>query len=186
MNKKRVVFILKLCIRASTNAAANADLSPITWYWDISAHHPSNWQSISLLLAGPVYAPLQSSYGFLGYQDIPEYATIQPFNISTLQLSYIGDLGDGSGDTDNDGLTDWEEIKIYHTDPREADTDGDGLADSYEIVAETNPLDFDTDRGGICRGQQKWRGAMNCISGTGLPHRRRRRLRHRGDGHDHA
>ena len=47
------------------------------------------------------------------------------------------------------GLTDWQEVKIYHTDPREADTDGDGLMDGYEIVAETNPLDFDTDRDGL-------------------------------------
>ena len=39
--------------RASTNAAAYTNLPPITWRWDISAHHPSNWQSISLLLAGP-------------------------------------------------------------------------------------------------------------------------------------
>ena len=38
---------------ASTNVGAYTDLPPITWRWDISAHHPSNWQSISLLLAGP-------------------------------------------------------------------------------------------------------------------------------------
>ena len=67
----------------------------------------------------------QSFRDFLGFQNSPEYATLHPFNISTIQLSYIGDLGDGSGDTDNDGLTDWEEVKRRHTDPREADTDGD-------------------------------------------------------------
>ena len=39
--------------RTSANATAYTDLPPITWRWDISAHHPSNWQSISLLLAGP-------------------------------------------------------------------------------------------------------------------------------------
>ena len=71
------------------------------------------------------------------------------FPLSTLHLAYIGDLGDGMGDADNDGLTDWQEVKQYHTDPREADTDGDGLLDGYEIVAETNPLDFDTDRDGL-------------------------------------
>ncbi len=38
---------------ASTNVGAYTDLPPITWRWDISAHHPSNWQSISLQLAGP-------------------------------------------------------------------------------------------------------------------------------------
>ena len=94
----------------------------------------------------------QSFREFLGFQDIPEYATLQPFNISTLQLSYIGDLGNGSGDTDNDGLTDWEEVKRYHTDPREADTDGDGLVDGYEVQNGTDPLNPDTDNDGIPDG----------------------------------
>ena len=39
--------------RTSANATAYTNLPPITWRWDISAHHPSNWQNISLLLAGP-------------------------------------------------------------------------------------------------------------------------------------
>ena len=39
--------------RISANATAYTDLPPITWRWDIPAHHPSNWQRISLLLAGP-------------------------------------------------------------------------------------------------------------------------------------
>jgi hypothetical protein len=53
----------------------------------------------------------QSFREFLGFQDLPEYATLQPFDISTLQLSYIGDLGDGSGDTDN--------FRTYFANPNE-------------------------------------------------------------------
>ena len=45
---------------------------------------------------------------FMGFQGSPEYANILPQNISTIHLSYIGDLGDGAGDSDGDGLTDWE------------------------------------------------------------------------------
>ena len=94
----------------------------------------------------------QSFRDFLGFQDLPEYATLQPFNISTIQLSYIGDLGDGSGDTDDDGLTDWEEVKRHHTDPREADSDGDGLTDDYEVQNGTNPFAPDEDGDGIADG----------------------------------
>ena len=94
----------------------------------------------------------QSFREFLGFQDMPEYATLQPFNISTIQLSYIGDLSDGSGDMDNDGLTDWEEVKRYHIDPREADTDGDGLADGYEVQNGTGPLNPDSNGDGIPDG----------------------------------
>ena len=45
-----------------------------------------------------------------------------------------------SADTDNDGLSDYEEIKIYHTDPLNPDTDGDGFSDSQEVKAGYNPL----------------------------------------------
>ncbi len=44
-----------------------------------------------------------------------------------------------SSDTDNDGLTDWQEINIYHTDPLKADTDGDGYPDGYEVHRGFNP-----------------------------------------------
>ncbi|MBQ6925537.1 MAG: hypothetical protein IJQ73_12930 [Kiritimatiellae bacterium] len=79
-------------------------------------------------------------------------STLQPLNLSTLKLSYIGDLGDGTGDTDNDGLTDWQEIKVYHTDPHLADTDGDGLPDGYEVQNGADPLNPDTNDDGLPDG----------------------------------
>ncbi len=53
-------------------------------------------------------------------------------------------MGDGTGDTDDDNLTDWEEVKRYHTDPHDADTDGDGLVDGYEVQNGTDPLNPDS------------------------------------------
>lgn len=53
-------------------------------------------------------------------------------------------------DTDGDGLSDGEEILIYGTDPTKADTDGDGLSDGFEIhTSKTDPLNPDTDSDGI-------------------------------------
>lgn len=43
-------------------------------------------------------------------------------------------------DTDNDGLTDYEEVCIYGTDPLNPDTDGDGYLDGEEVAAGYNPL----------------------------------------------
>ena len=40
---------------------------------------------------------------------------------------------DKTKDTDGDGLTDYEEIEIYHTDPASKDTDGDGWMDKEEL-----------------------------------------------------
>ena len=44
-------------------------------------------------------------------------------------------------DTDGDGLTDGDEVHIYHTNPLLPDTDGDGIPDGVEIQTGTDPLD---------------------------------------------
>jgi len=45
-------------------------------------------------------------------------------------------------DSDGDGLSDYEEIRIYDTDPWLVDSDGDGLSDAEEVEAGTNPCDL--------------------------------------------
>lgn len=42
-------------------------------------------------------------------------------------------------DSDGDGLSDYEEINIYGTDPYNPDTDGDGMNDGDEVKAGRNP-----------------------------------------------
>lgn len=42
-------------------------------------------------------------------------------------------------DTDNDGLSDGEEVRIYESDPLSADTDGDGYDDGDEVHHGYNP-----------------------------------------------
>ena len=42
-------------------------------------------------------------------------------------------------DTDGDGLSDWDEINIYHTSPYLADSDSDGIPDGVEVKNGTNP-----------------------------------------------
>lgn len=47
-------------------------------------------------------------------------------------------------DTDNDGLSDYDEIEKYHTDALLSDTDSDGVSDGKEIELGTNPLVVET------------------------------------------
>ena len=64
-------------------------------------------------------------------------------------IIYLADGADGleiidggyGVDTDGDGLTDFQEINLYNTDPNSTDTDGDSYDDGYEISEGTDPLD---------------------------------------------
>ncbi len=52
-------------------------------------------------------------------------------------------------DTDNDGLTDWEEVVRYKTFPTQYDSDADGLSDGKEVLNwSTSPVAFDSDKDG--------------------------------------
>ena len=48
-------------------------------------------------------------------------------------------------DTDEDGLSDYDEVKKYKTDPLKEDTDGDGISDNGEIQLGLDPLKAKTD-----------------------------------------
>ncbi len=58
------------------------------------------------------------------------------------------------GDTDEDGLLNYEEL-YYGTDLNNPDTDGDGLTDYEEVtITDTDPLKPDTDDNGILDGDE--------------------------------
>lgn len=59
-------------------------------------------------------------------------------------------------DTDGDGVSDYDEINIYHTDPQNPDTDGDGYNDWVELNSGHSPFviaatltDSDFDKDGL-------------------------------------
>jgi hypothetical protein len=56
-------------------------------------------------------------------------------------------------DTDEDGLTDFEEINDHQTNPLEADSDSDDLSDGDELAVGSDPHNHDTDGDGIADGQ---------------------------------
>ena len=73
-------------------------------------------------------------------------------------LDWIEERDEGTdpsdADTDDDGLSDREEVEETGTDPTHADTDGDGLSDGDEIDAGTDPHEADTDGDGFSDGDE--------------------------------
>ena len=61
-------------------------------------------------------------------------------------------------DTDEDGLSDSDEILVHRTNPRIPDCDGDGLFDGAEIISGTNPFVTDSDGDGIPDGWEVQNG----------------------------
>ncbi len=58
-------------------------------------------------------------------------------------------------DSDQDGLSDGEEVNKYQTDPLKEDTDGDGLSDGDEILLGLDPLKKDTDGDGVIDSKEE-------------------------------
>ncbi|MGY5877055.1 MAG: FG-GAP-like repeat-containing protein, partial [Candidatus Thorarchaeota archaeon] len=52
---------------------------------------------------------------------------------------------DPYADSDGDGLTDWDEINRYYSNPNNDDTDGDTIDDGREVQTGTSPLLTDSD-----------------------------------------
>mgnify|MGYP000102848911 CR=1 FL=1 len=58
-------------------------------------------------------------------------------------------------DSDSDGLSDYDEVVIYGTDPLSVDSDIDGLLDGDEVFGYgTSPSDWDTDGDGVSDGDE--------------------------------
>ena len=68
---------------------------------------------------------------------------------------FCGNTDPMLSDSDYDGLLDGEEVNIYNTDPTLSDTDHDGLLDGEEInTFNTDPLVWDTDQDGYSDGDE--------------------------------
>ena len=77
-----------------------------------------------------------------------------PKNLTPDQTSKLKSM-----DSDGDGLLDYDEIYVYHTNPLDPDTDHDGLSDRAEVmVYHTNPRDADTDKDGYLDGDEVKKG----------------------------
>ena len=64
-------------------------------------------------------------------------------------------------DTDEDTLTDYDEVNVYGTNPAKADTDEDSINDGDEIVLTLNPNKTDSDGDGVLDGDEYFEQTVN-------------------------
>ena len=121
--------------------------------------------------------PLKNDTDYDGLTDYEEVVTYKDYGVDPLysdvdydnltdydEIQY-GTYGNES-DSDGDELSDWQEIKVYLTNPTEFDTDGDGLSDYDEtknssiINFGVDPRDNDTDDDGLNDKQEILHGTL--------------------------
>lgn len=92
--------------------------------------------------------------------------TITPVDSDNDRLSDAEEAQYGTNpydpDTDHDGLTDYEEVKVYHTNPLNPDTDGDGFKDGDEVKG-----GFDPNKGGGAKLLDLQKALDNSNTNTG-------------------
>lgn len=91
-------------------------------------------------------------------EDTYYYDKTTGIKLKTERATFLGQynefITDSGTDTDNDGLSDFEELFVKRTDPTLKDTDNDGLDDTIEINIDTNPNNPDSDGDGLNDGQE--------------------------------
>lgn len=92
--------------------------------------------------------------GCSNYCTADKMSTDNIFTFTFLkQLIYGTNPFDADNDSDNDGLTDADEVQLG-TDPNNPDTDGDGWTDGYEKTNLHNPTNPDENRNGKLDGYE--------------------------------
>ena len=170
----------RLADRPATIQMEARDTGDFVYRYDFSAASPTNEFFIGVQLGFSAIEALGVRGGMTNAATVyrvdgahvPEGVSVADlFSAPRLEMRWknVAGLGDLSGDTDGDGLTDWQETFLRGTDPRRADTDGDKIADGAEVLAEGNPLDADENGDGIPDGISAEIWAANPLWATNAP-----------------
>jgi len=96
----------------------------------------------------------ESKYGLSDDDDTDASSDLDADSLTNLE-EYLAGTDPSVSDTDDDDLTDYEEINTYSTDPLLSDTDNDSLSDGEEVNDYgTEPTNSDSDNDGFSDGSE--------------------------------
>jgi hypothetical protein len=72
-------------------------------------------------------------------KNISEPMRVDPAVTAAMEAALNGQAVDKTKDTDGDGLSDYDELNVYHTSPYIKDSDSDGKSDGEEVKNGTDP-----------------------------------------------
>jgi len=99
------------------------------------------WRAGGDIVSGLSYGSHSISFSQAFPWIAPSSMVLTLNNSETVVLEIVYELlNGGMNDTDNDGLTDIDEIANYGTDPLQPDTDEDGVMDGLEVTDITDPV----------------------------------------------
>ncbi len=122
------------------------------------------------LKIGPVASPLRPKVLWMGNPLFIHWAS-GTWDWSDFTMDYVSvyALTGSTVDSDGDGLTDYEELNTYGSNPNDPDTDHDGLNDGQEVnVYGTNPSNRDSDSDTINDGVEVAAGT-NPLNAASVP-----------------
>ncbi len=90
----------------------------------------------------------------IGTADPSVYIFGQGFDFTVDDFVISGDDISAYPDTDGDGLSDYDEVNTYGTDPNDPDSDDDDLLDGWEVQFGLDPNEADTDEDTIADGDE--------------------------------
>lgn len=126
-----------------TNPSAENQINLVLFFKNfnqpVKIEAPADAKTVTELMSSLMGGMLSNSGDSMFGDDSMSDATTTVGVGSSLAFS-SEDLKLMDTDSDNDGLSDYEEINIHKTSPNNSDTDGDGFSDRQEVKGGYNPL----------------------------------------------